>query len=318
MNFAKHILSILKNNKTAILLIVTENKGSSSGKQGFKMIVDSDSKMLGTIGGGITEFSLITKAEKMLKENSTEIQLQRQVHKATNDKDKSGMICSGENTIALIPFDKSKTELLEKISEIVENNEKTILKFNNSGIYIEKIQEERVKFIFNKKDDTDWEYSEIIGFKNSIYILGAGHVGLALSKTMINLDFHVEIFDNRPELNTFEQNNFANKKQIVDYTEIDKIIPEGDNIYVLVMTFSHHNDFLVCKKLLKKKTKYFGMLASKNKVKTIKEKLLLENFSQEELEKIYSPVGIDIKSETPAEIAISIAAEIIKIKNTVN
>jgi len=85
MNFAKHILSILKNNKTAVLLVVTENKGSSSGKQGFKMIVDSDSKMSGTIGGGITEFQLISKAEKMLKENSTEILLQRQVHKATND-----------------------------------------------------------------------------------------------------------------------------------------------------------------------------------------------------------------------------------------
>jgi xanthine dehydrogenase accessory factor len=314
MNFATHILSILKEGKSAVLMIVVENIGSSSGKSGFKMIVDSDEKLFGTIGGGIAEFKIVSEAKKMISENVSETKLIRQVHNTASETDKSGMICSGEHTVALIQIKKDKIEFFKKILESIENNEKSIFKINKNEIYFEKYSSE-IKTGFKKENPEKWEYSEIIGNRNSIYILGAGHVGLALSKTMTDLDFHVEIFDNRNDLNTFEQNEFANKKHIVDYEEIEKYIPEGDNIFVAVMTFSHQSDFLVCRKLLKKDFKYFGMLASKNKLKTIKEKLSEEGFSKAELNKIYSPIGIDIKSETPAEIAISIAAQIIEIKH---
>lgn len=314
MNFAKHILSILKENKTAVLMIVVENLGSSSGKRGFKMILDSDGKLFGTIGGGIAEYKIVLEAKKMLVKNNTEIKLIRQVHNNDSENDKSGMICSGEHSVALIPVNNDKFALFETILKSIENNEKSILKISQEGIFNEKLNQGFLPKL-KKENPEKWEYSEVVGNRNSIYILGAGHVGLALSKTMTDLDFHVEIFDNREDLNTFEQNEFADKKHIVDYNEIDKFIPEGENIFVTVMTFSHKSDMLVCEKLLNKNCKYFGMLASKNKVKTIKENLSEKGFSKDKLNKIYSPIGLDIKSETPAEIAISIAAQIIEIKN---
>jgi len=166
---------------------------------------------------------------------------------------------------------------------------------------------------YSNKDK--WEYHEQIAFKNELYIVGGGHVGLALSQTMQQLDFYVSVFDNRPSLNTMEQNTYAHKKQVVDYNEIEKYIPEGQNVYIVIMTYQHVSDKNVLCKLIRKKHKYIGLMGSKSKVKKLFAELKTKGYTESDFEKVHSPIGIPIKSETPEEIAISIAAEIIKVKN---
>ncbi|MCF6243116.1 MAG: XdhC family protein [Bacteroidales bacterium] len=129
------------------------------------------------------------------------------------------------------------------------------------------------------------------------------------------LDFYVHIIDERKDLNTLKQNKFAHKIHNTEYDKIATLIPEGNNIYAVIMTHKHIDDKNVLKNLIRKKIKYLGLMGSKTKVKTIFEQLRNEHFSDKELEKVHSPIGIDIKSETPEEIAVSIAAEIIKVKN---
>ncbi len=158
-------------------------------------------------------------------------------------------------------------------------------------------------------------YKEVIGYKHIVCIIGGGHVGLALSKQMKMLGYYVKIYDNRKELDTMIENKDANEKHIVNYEEIDQHIPDGKNIYVVIASFSHTHDKNILYKLINKKVAYLGMMGSKNKVKQIFDDLKKKGIAEEQLNKVNSPIRILIKSETPAEIAVSIAAKIIDIRN---
>ena len=120
----------------------------------------------------------------------------------------------------------------------------------------------------------------MIGYKNYLYVIGAGHVSLAFSRIMQLLDFHVSIFDDRENLNTFEQNNFVHHKKIIDYENIIEEIGKQENQYVVIMTFGYRTDGLVIRKLINKKYKYLGLLGSKTKVAKIVKELRLEDVDE--------------------------------------
>ena len=171
-------------------------------------------------------------------------------------------------------------------------------------------------FHLEKLSDTEFTYSEKLGFKNDLYIIGGGHCALALSDLMSKMDFHISLFDDRPELNTIDKNRFAHEINIIDgYDQIADHIPSGENIYVVVMTLGYRWDEIVIRKLLDKNFKYFGVLGSKAKMAILLSTLKNEGFPVDKLQNIHTPVGLAINSRTPEEIAISIAAEIIAVKN---
>jgi xanthine dehydrogenase accessory factor len=125
----------------------------------------------------------------------------------------------------------------------------------------------------------------------------------------------VKIFDNRENINTLKENTFAHEKQIVDYKEVGVLVPDGFNVYVVIVTFSHKSDQMVLWQMLGKKIKYLGMMGSEMKVKTIFEKLREESVPQEQLDRVFAPIGLAINSASPEEVAVSIAAQIISVKN---
>jgi len=152
--------------------------------------------------------------------------------------------------------------------------------------------------------------------KNRLFIVGGGHCALALSELMSKLDFHISLFDDRADLNTLAKNEFVHEKRIIEsYEKIGDFIPPGKNDYVVVMTLGYRFDEIVIRKLFDRNFKYFGVLGSKAKMKTLLKNLEKEGFDKEKLNKIRTPVGLPINSRTPEEIAVSIAAEIIAFKN---
>jgi xanthine dehydrogenase accessory factor len=133
---------------------------------------------------------------------------------------------------------------------------------------------------------------------------------------MSKMDFHISLFDDRPELNTIEKNRFAHQIRIVDsYVKIGDEIAAGDRSYVVVMTLGYRSDETVIRSLIDKDFKYFGVLGSNAKMSVMLRKLSKEGLPAEKLDRIRTPIGIPIHSRTPEEIAISIAAEIIAVKN---
>ena len=110
-------------------------------------------------------------------------------------------------------------------------------------------------------------------------------------------------------------NTYAQEKQVVSYKSIGKHVSEGKQSYVVIMTFGHQADELVLGQLAGKKLRYLGLMGSPAKIAQIFASLKKKGVGAASLKKVHAPVGLPIHSHTPEEIAISIAAEIIQVKN---
>jgi len=298
----------------AMLIVITEAEGSTAGKPGFKMLVDANGNMTGTVGGGIQEYNLVETAKKKLAKEDYSTFYKKFVHRE-NEKDASGMICSGSDSAVIVPILEKQKNEITALMELSRSGKESLLILSAKGMKVGNRRNEK-QYQFDFVDETKWSYEENIEPGDTVYIIGGGHVGLALSRVLATLDFHTVVIDNRENLDTMERNIHADRKIISDYDKIDKIVNSGVHSFAVIMTFGHSADELVLTKLIDKNLKYLGMMASRAKRVKIYENLESKGVASELLEKVYSPIGIKIKSDTPEEIAISIAAEIIKVSNS--
>lgn len=315
MTIWEFILNNLILGKPCMLLQVAQSLGSSPGRQGFKMAVSIDGTLQGSIGGGIMEHKLVTLALRLLEKGSKDILCKQQVHNKSNKHNQSGMICSGEQTIILLPLSESELPIIKTIANSMQQVNENYFQINKDGIELKTNLLESPPFIVSNLHSENWLYAEKLHHKKVVHIIGGGHVGLAFSKQMALLGFHVCIYDNRPELNTLLNNVDANEKHIIDYSKIDHYIPEGDQHLVVIMSFGYRDDKLVLKALYQKQFGYIGMMGSKAKIKQLFEELEAEGIGADQMAHVHTPIGLKIGSKTPAEIAVSIAAEIIGVLN---
>jgi xanthine dehydrogenase accessory factor len=305
----------LAQNQNVYLLVVIDNHGSSPGQPGFKMAVADDGMLKGSVGGGQTEYRLVELARKELNTNQPKIILKREIHKDDVKEDKSGMICSGEQWVAFYPLDHSDLPLVSEILSATNKGIKGLLQFDNIGFSLKESERIHHQHKNPVTSPEEWHYEEETGNENRLYIFGAGHVGLALSRIMSYLDFTIHIFDDRKDLPTLLENTSADHSDIINYKNTRHLVDEGDGSYVVIMTFGHKSDEIVLRQFLGMDLKYLGMMGSAKKVARIFENLRQDGISEQSIEKIHAPIGIPIESQTPYEIAVSIAAEIISVKN---
>jgi xanthine dehydrogenase accessory factor len=303
----------INSNKKVVLLIVAESSNSSPGRQGFKMVITEDAEQFGTIGGGIMEKDMIEYSLDLLFGNEKKM-IKKLHHTNTTKFEKSGLICGGFQTIIFLVFDKSHISLIENLLNSINRKENGRLTVTPENIeYLRG--EENLPITFNYNSDEDWQYNEQIGQPLIAYIAGGGHVGLAVSRVMKSLGFYVIVFDHREEVFTIEQNEYADEIVICKYEEIGSKIVESERSYIVIVTPMHSGDKDTLKSVIHKNVKYIGMMGSKRKIKTIFENLSKVGIDNKLFEKIHTPIGLEIEAETPEEIAVSIAAEIIKVKN---
>jgi len=295
------------------LLYVLESNGSSPGRKGFAMAA-TETECTGSIGGGIMEFKLVELCRQMITTNNREAKLITQYHDKEHVTDQSGMICSGMQRVVIKVLDRRHLELID--SCLATGQEQKQLIITPVQIELQEVLTEREGFVF--ENENNWRYAETLGEEPRIHIIGAGHISQALSELMSRLGFYVLVYDDRSELNTFINNQSAHEKHVIDFDTIGEHITNDVRAYVVIMTIGYRLDKKVLKQLIQKEFRYLGMLGSKAKIQTLFAELLEEGYTQEQLSKVQAPIGIPIHSKTAYEIAVSVAAEIIKAKNAKN
>lgn len=315
MNTWQFIYDKLNTSIDVILLYVLVSKGSSPGRQGFHMAVAADGTFEGTIGGGIMEHKFVEMAKAKLLEQQEANGVFRQVHDKASGKNQSGMICSGEQTIFLYHITEPDRNAIKDLLSSLQANRNGTLGLTHDGIsFSDDVPE--VDFWFHQQNEQEFSYTEKTGYKNILHIIGGGHCSLALSKLVREMDFYIHLYDDRENLHTMQQNSFAHEQHILNsYAELQDLVRGGAQVYVVIMTFGYRTDDIALRALLNERFKYIGMLGSKNKISKMLAAYREENIDETLLKQVHAPIGIQVKSQTTTEIAISIAAEIIKVKN---
>lgn len=317
-----------------MLLVVAESRGSSPGRQGYKMAVGADGELAGSIGGGLMEVNLVEQGRALIGDSDSRppgfegkhgfvIEL---VHRA-NSAFASGMICSGRQTVIFKMLRPPDAAIIDRIiTELngrsiaylkLDPHEIEVLGFDEALLLMKPTTDTSVtSYAFEKDSSQNFVYLERLGKKNELTIIGGGHCALALSEIMSRMDFHISIFDDRPDLNTLDKNKFADDITIIEgYEHLGDHIVGGRNAYIAVMTLGYASDEVVIRRLIGKPFKYFGVLGSRAKMATLLRQLAEDGLPADLITTIRTPIGIDIGSQTPEEIAVSICAEIIAVKN---
>lgn len=217
--------------------------------------------------------------------------------------------------------------ILESVNDL--DIGKKILKVDNEFIFEDERDREKYKEIIenldlketNKVFDINNSYKimlEQIASKPKLVICGGGHISLELYKVAKMLDFNVIVIDDREEFANTERFPSADKVICKKFNEALEEINYDNNSYFVVVTRGHRADQICIESILNKEYKYLGMIGSKAKVANSVRQLVEKGYSSKEIEKIHAPIGLNIGAQTPAEIAISIAAQIIEIKNKSN
>ncbi|MEW6455484.1 MAG: XdhC/CoxI family protein [Acidobacteriota bacterium] len=344
MDILKELKEIIEKDKEVVIATVIDAKGSTPRRIGAKMIIKRDGTIVSSVGGGLAEAEVIKAAEEIFEGGNNRV-LELKFYEG---KEAKGVgICGGKMQVFL-----EKIDSLEWINLLMENREEELISgtvitcenvenlFPGERVLIKKngsfVKDSGNNFINNliqkemlESSIKSFPYLSTLNFedkrvtiffesffeKPEILIMGAGHVGMELYKIAKNFNFKIVILDDRKD--------FANRER---FPEADEIICDSwdgmlknlkinSNSFCVLVNREHSLDQKILKNIVEKEAAYIGMIGSRRKINTIFETLKKEGISEIYLKKVRSPIGIDIGAESPEEIALSIMAEIIKIKN---
>jgi xanthine dehydrogenase accessory factor len=160
-------------------------------------------------------------------------------------------------------------------------------------------------------------FLECIFPRPQLIIAGAGHIGKALSHLANRLDFDVTVVDDRPEYANATNIPEADHIIVQDISVAFNEIKKNRDTYVVIVTRGHKDDAAALRPCIVSDLAYIGMIGSKTKIATMKEDFIKNGWAtHDQWNIIHSPVGLEIKSKTVEEIAVSIAAELILVKNS--
>jgi xanthine dehydrogenase accessory factor len=159
-------------------------------------------------------------------------------------------------------------------------------------------------------------FAELHGPAEQLLIFGAGHIAVPLAELGTTLGFAVTVLDDRDEFASVTRFPAAARVTVLDFNAPLKGLAIGPLTYVVLVTRAHKHDFDLLNALLDgdRQPRYIGMIGSRRRVRAAFTALLEGGMPKEKLEPVHAPVGLDIGAETPAEIAVSIAAELVRVR----
>jgi xanthine dehydrogenase accessory factor len=344
VHLAKVINTQLQANLPLVLVSLVSQQGSAPRHDGTKMVVTVDGKTFGTIGGSLIEAAAIKESRAAIMSQQSKILSYELSGKDTTSPD---MICGGKAEIFLDYISPSATsrEFAVKWLEAISRGKDLFIltAFKNSGqsmnvegyVIIDAecriisgsvLTESDVSMIKTELHtitttsifslgETSVMVDRIRKLK-TLYCFGAGHVAVPTAHLASLVGFKVIILDDRPEYSNTARFPDADKTLVVkDFIHaLDGLEIDNDS-YIIIVTRGHQYDRQVLEQSLKTSAGYIGMISSKRKRAAIFEALMAEGVTKQRLDWVHSPIGLDIDAETPEEIAVSIVAELIQVRN---
>lgn len=301
-------LHIIQNNpeRDHVLAVVIETQGSVPQCKGAAMLVHSDEVISGTIGGGRMEYQCIIKCKEMQNSNEAEI-FEFQMNEPY-DRD-GGPICGGMIKIFITNMIKAHDSALDDAARYFKQSSNFYFAIN-----INKDSKEYGKILCSVKELSGAQNLFIthIQAKNKVFIVGAGHCGLAIAELANWLDLDTYLIDDRKIKSTdglsyFHNSNFKN------FLSANTI---NDNTAIVLVNKGHKEDAEALELCINSPAKYIGMIGSKRKIELIKIDFLEKKITTKDIwNKVYAPIGLDIDAFEVKEIALSVISEVIAVLN---
>ncbi len=326
------LIKVLEQGNSAVLGTVVRSSGSTPRTSGARMLLQTDGTLTGTIGGGSIEAACQEKARELFDQTSSYAELNFSMSASTLADE--GMVCGGTASVLLQMVNPDQLDNMLQIRSDYQSGKLpvllTLLPSNTTPprlIYLNhdtnKVVNEDVKkqilqkirrapFIFESGDQDI--FVESLVSPGIVYLVGAGHVALATAQLASFAGFEVVVIDDRAEFASNDRFPQAQKVLVVD--SFDECLKElSSNDYVVIVTRGHMHDRDVLAQALDTRAGYIGMIGSRRKRDIIYESLREARFSDLDLKRVNSPIGISIGAETPNEIALSIVAELVKVRS---
>ncbi len=297
----QHALDAVEHAQRAVLVVVVDAEGSVPGTPGATMLVLPD-RAIGTVGGGVAEARMIERARSR---PPAAVELADFRH-----TDES--LCSGTQTLALAPLGPADAAVLAGIVERLADAGTARLTLSPAGLALADDAEPATGF---RRSDSGWTCERVLGLSDVLTLIGGGHVSLALSRVAATLPYRIVVLDDRRDLPTLEANRWAHERSVIAYDQVAAHVPGGEHSWAVIMTHGHGRDREVLERLVGLDLRYLGLLGSRAKVATILANLAAAGIDRDRLARVHAPVGLAIGSHTPAEIAVSIAADLIRERN---
>ena len=332
--------NLLQAGQAVVLATVFEAKGSAPRVAGARMLVRADESIRGTIGGGRLEHDAVQLAMMLFEKTESAIY---SFDLTGNDVAGMDMICGGKGEVWLHYFTGSAQELavFQAIQSVLASRKKAWLVTEISGLAAGRgrqfalldesdavhgslqLSPALVREWTGKKDSTAIFTEEYGGSRflleqirpiRTVVVFGAGHVSQQVAPLCEKMGFRVIVLDDRAE--------YANRSRFTMETEIRVLdsfadwagLPIDAGCYIVILTRGHIHDKTVLGLALRTSAGYIGMIGSRRKRDKIYQALQEEGFTQQDIKRVFSPIGLDIGAETPEELAVSIVGELIQVR----
>lgn len=335
---------ILEQDRPMVLATVLSHQGSTPRGAGSRMLILPGGEITGTIGGGSMEADVMQRAEALFDAQASEIRAYDLT--AQPGLDKLDIICGGHMQVLIeyIQADDQNKSVFKQLQSALYQGEScfVIASVQQTGNSIRVGERQLVPARGTWSEDTSYPEADLKllvaqnrdrqipvmqevgkttyliephGIIPSVFIFGAGHVAKYVAAICNMVHFRTIVLDDREEF--ANQNRFPTADQVLVLDKFERafdILSIDSNCFIVIVTRGHRHDQTVLSQALQTQAAYIGMIGSRKKRDAIYANLLNTGFTQQDIDRVHSPIGLDIAAETPEEIAVSIAAEMIAVR----
>ncbi|UCG87864.1 MAG: XdhC family protein [Gemmatimonadota bacterium] len=316
----------------AALATISRRRGSLPMASDAKMLVTVDGRRWGTVGGGCVEADVTEQALAVVKQN----QPASVTHTLNADvAGDIGLSCGGTAEFFVEPVLTSDeaVALYSGVAGAIQQRVPTLVytsvdwsqgprKLARMGAdsiavgapFAAESLAEPPANLATFLDEASNMFVESIPRMPRVVIFGTGHVGAEIAKLANSVGFYVVAIDDREEFANTERLPWANEVIAEDFRAVLDRLKFDEDDYVLATTRGHSFDAVIIERTAASAARYVGMLGSKRKKVVILKALKEAGVPQEALDRVVTPIGLDIGADTPAEIGVSVVAELVKVR----